>query len=182
MKSLNEMINVQLLIKDKKQFGTANIFGFIAYSERNPYVAKVLEDKTFWEGLNARTEGWILYAIKPDSNYFKGGNADYINQSLGLQPEDYPQLIILAIGSNKIMMQRNYPISGDSTERVYNSIQKNIDIITNAVRMIYPEFKNSTHVHREAVLALDAELASGRWKKVAEAFSRVVFLLIKKGF
>ena len=113
MLPLDKMISVQLLIKDRQQYRTANIFGFIAYSERNPYVIKVLQDNVFWQSLNARTEGWILYAIKPNSSYFGGGNAEYINQCLGMQPNDYPQLVILGIGSNQVMMQRSYKIIGD---------------------------------------------------------------------
>ena len=64
-------------------------------------------------------------------------------------------------------MQRNYKIVGDSVESVYNSIEKNIDTVTSALELIYPEYKNSTHVHREVVKALDAELTSERWKKVS---------------
>ena len=118
MLPLDKMISVQLLIKDRQQYRTANIFGFIAYSERNPYVIKVLQDNVFWQSLNARTEGWILYAIKPNSSYFGGGNAEYINQCLGMQPNDYPQLVILGIGSNQVMMQRSYKIIGDSVANV----------------------------------------------------------------
>ena len=164
MLPLDKMISVQLLIKDRQQYRTANIFGFIAYSERNPYVIKVLQDNVFWQSLNARTEGWILYAIKPNSSYFGGGNAEYINQCLGMQPNDYPQLVILGI---------------DSVETVYNSIEKNIDTITSALEFIYPEFKNSTRVHREVIKALDAELASARWKKAGKELASLAFALIK---
>lgn len=179
MLPLDKMISVQLLIKDRQQYRTANIFGFIAYSERNPYVIKVLQDNVFWQSLNARTEGWILYAIKPNSSYFGGGNAEYINQCLGMQPNDYPQLVILGIGSNQVMMQRSYKIIGDSVETVYNSIEKNIDTITSALEFIYPEFKNSTRVHREVIKALDAELASARWKKAGKELASLAFALIK---
>ncbi len=86
---------------------------------------------------------------------------------------------MLGIGSDQVMMQRNYKISGDSEEGVYNSIEKNIDTITLAVKEINPEFRNSTRVHREAVLALDAELASSRWKKATKEFANFAFSLFK---
>ena len=105
MYPLEEMLNVKLLINSRRESRTANIFGFIAYSDRNPYVAKVLQDKLFWRSLDVRSKGWIIYAIKPESCFFQGGNADYINESLGLKPDDYPQLVILSIGSNLVMMQ-----------------------------------------------------------------------------
>jgi len=172
------MLNVELLIKDKKQYRTANIFGFIAYSDRNPYIVKVLKDQDFWNSLNARTEGWILYAIKPDSKYYGDGNADYINSSLGLKPEDYPQLIILSIGSDRVMMQRNYPISNESVDDAYKSIEREINTVTAAVKKIYPEYKSSTNVSREVIKALDAELASGRWKKASKALVSIILSLL----
>ena len=178
MLPLEKMLSVDLLIKDKRQYRTANIFGFIAYSDRNPYIAKVLKDELFWKSLNARTEGWILYAIKPDSDYYGGGNAEYINKSLGLKPEDYPQLVILGIGSNQVMMQRNYPISDKSIDDAYTSIEKNIDVVSAAVEKIYPEYKTSTHVHREVIQALDAELATEHWKRAAHALFELVMKLI----
>ena len=124
------MLTSELLIRDKRASRTANIFGLIAYSERNPYVVKVLRDKDFWNSLNTRTEGWILYAVKPDSRYYGGGNARFIDDSLGLTPKDYPQLIILSIGQDQTLMQRNYPIKSDSLESTYNSIESNVDIVT----------------------------------------------------
>ena len=177
---LEEMLNVELLMDCKRQYHTANVFGFIAYSERNPYVAKVLQDKDFWKSLNARSEGWILYAIKPDSEYFKGGNADYINKSLGLKSEDYPQLVILAIGSNQVMMQQNYPISDKSVDDAYRSIENNVDVITAAVKRIHSNYKSATGVHREVVTALAAELASGRWKRVTKVFAKFLVSLWRR--
>lgn len=50
---LEEMLNVDLLMSSKRQYHTANVFGFIAYSERNPYVAKVLRNEDFWNALNS---------------------------------------------------------------------------------------------------------------------------------
>lgn len=174
MLPLDRMLDVQLLIKDKSTYKTANIFGVIAYTDQNPYVIKVLQDEVFWNSLNARTKGWILYAIKPNSNYYKGGNAGFINNSLGVKPDDLPQLILLSIGSNQTMMQRNYPIAGDSIESTYNSIAKTIDIITTSVEGILPDYKSATSVHREAVKALDAELATKRWKRVSYEFIKLV--------
>lgn len=178
MLSLDQMLNVELLIKDKKQYRTANIFGFIAYSARNPYVAKVLKDKDFWQSLNARTEGWILYAIKPDSEYYVSGNADYINHSLGLEPTDYPQLVILSIGSNRVMMQRNYPISDESLDDAYKSIEQQINTVTAAVKKILPCNMQTTNVSREVIKALDAELASDRWKRVSVSFAEFIIKLL----
>ena len=171
---LKEMLTSELLIRDKKAYRTANIFGVIAYSERDPFIVKVLRDKDYWNSLNSRTEGWILYAVKPNSYYYGGCNAEFIDDSLGLKPEDYPQLIVLAIGSNRVLMQRNYPIDCTTIEGTYKSIEASVDVITNSVKQIYPEYKNSTNVHREVVKNLDAELATAHWKKAAPAFKEFI--------
>ncbi len=178
MFSLSEMLTSELLIRDKRASRTANIFGLIAYSERNPYVVKVLRDKDFWNSLNTRTEGWILYAVKPDSRYYGGGNARFIDDSLGLTPKDYPQLIILSIGQDQTLMQRNYPIKSDSLESTYNSIESNVDIVTRSLEKIWPTFRNSTNVHREVIKALDAELATANWKKVASGLKVFAMTLL----
>ena len=177
---LSEMLTTELLIRDKRACHTANIFGLIAYSERNPFVVKVLRDKDFWNSLNSRTEGWILYAVKPDDKYYGGGNAAYIDESLGLTPKDYPQLIILSIGQDRVMKQRNYPIESNSLESTYNSIEANVEVVTKSVEKILPNYKNSTNVYREVVKALDAELATSRWKKVASGMIELVKFLMPK--
>ena len=172
------MLSVGLLFKDKKTYRTANIYGFIAYSERNPFVLKVMNDHDFWKSLNSRATGWILYALNPKSEYYAGGNADFINQSLGLTPEDYPQLIIIGIGSNQIMAQRTYPISGDSVESVYKSIEEYIDTVSDSVKKIHPKYRTSTNVFREVTAALDAKLASTRWKCATSEFKKMVNALL----
>ena len=174
---LDRMLDVELLIRDRRRYRSANIFGFIAFSDPNPFIIKVLKDKDFWQSINDRTEGWILYAIKPDSDYYNGGNADFINSSLGLEPNDYPQLVILSIGTDQVMMQKSYPIFDASVDEAYNSIKHIIDIVTDTAKSIYPEYRSSTNVHREVLKAVDAELASGRWKRTASSFAKFVLSL-----
>lgn len=75
-------------------------------------------------------------------------------------------------------MQRNYPISDKSIDDAYASIEKNINIVSAAIEKIYPEYKSSTHVHREVIQALDAELATEKWKRAAHALAEFVQRLI----
>lgn len=75
-------------------------------------------------------------------------------------------------------MQRNYPISDKSIDDVYASIEKNIKIVSAAIEKIYPEYKSSTHVHREVIQALDAEPATEKWTRAAHAHAEFVRWLI----
>lgn len=178
MFTLEQLLDARLLMKDKKSCGAANVFGFIAYTNRNPYIVKVLKDEDFWQSLHERTEGWILYAIKPESEFYLGGNANFVNDSLGIEPEQYPRLVILSIGSDGVMKQRDYPILDDSVDGAYRSIERNVEIVTNAVKKILPEYRGATSVSREVYKALDAELASRQWKCVSASLKSFVLSLL----
>lgn len=173
---LTELLDVKLLARDKKRCRTANIFGLIAYSDRNPFVVKVLRDDAYWRSLNNRSNGWILYAVKPGDDV-KGGNIDHVYSSLGVTEKTMPQLIILSIASDNTMLQRNYAIDGDSEESVYLSLERSVNAVTSAVKRILPEYKSCTTVHREAIKALDAELATRQWKKVTSSLKEFALYL-----
>ena len=164
------------MIAVKKQYKTANIFGLIVYSERNPHIMKVLKDVDYWNSLNARTPGWIVLAVKPGSEY-DGGNLAYIYESFKLKHKDLPQLLILSISSDQTMMQRGYKLDDSNVENAYKSIEKTVDIVTTSLETIHPQYRSSTNVSREVIKALDAELASGRWKRVSEQLFKFISFL-----
>ena len=182
MLPLEKMLDIRLLKQDKRHYKTANVFGFVAYSERNPYIVKLLRDEDFWRSLNARAEGWILYAISPNSQFYDGGNALYINDSLGIKPEEYPQLVILCIGPNDEMIQKNYPISAASLDEAYDSIEKAINTVTNTVKNICPNNRNSMNVSREVLKDLDAQVVKEKWKRVSAGMQTFVLSIISKLF
>lgn len=171
---LDQLLDIQLLIKDKQTYHTANLFGVIAYTDHNPYVIKVLKDEDFWRSLNARTKGWILYAITPNVYRYGGGNAVFIHDSLGVKPEEFPVVILLSIGPRGTMIQRNYPIIGDTVDSTYKSIERIVSIITDSVGQIHPRYRTATSVHREATKALDADIARMKWKKAGQAFAEFI--------
>ncbi len=179
MLPLEEMLTVEKLIQDKASYGTMNIFGIIVYTEEHPFIAKVLRDKDYWASLNARTKNWILYAIRPDENH--GHLTDeYILPQLGIDnSKDLPQLVIIAIGPNKTLMQHSFPIDDNDEVTAYRSIEEQINIVTEAAANIYPEYRYSTHVHREAVRALEAEMAKKEWKKVTIEGGKFIWSLYK---
>ena len=74
----------------------------------------------------------------------------------------------------------NYPISDNSVDDAYRSIENNVDVITAAVKRIHSNYKSATGVHREVVTALAAELASGRWKRVTKVFAKFLVSLWRR--
>ncbi len=151
-----------------------NIFGVILYTEEHPFIVKVLRDRDYWASLNARTKNWILYAIKPDDHFIHLTD-DYLLPQMGVaDSRELPLLVIVAIGPDCTLKQRSFRIDDADEVTAYRSIEKQINVITEAASRILPQYWSSTNVHREAVKALEAELASKRWKKVTAEFQTLV--------
>lgn len=90
-----------------------------------------------------------------------------------------PQLVIIAIGPNQTLMQHSFPIDDKDEVTAYRSIEEQINIVTEAAANIYPEYRYSTHVHRETVKALEAEMAKKEWKKVTSEGGKFIWSLYK---
>lgn len=65
-----------------------------------------------------------------------------------------------------------------SIENAYKSIEKTVDIVTTSVEAILPQYRSSTNVSREVIKALDAELASGQWKRASDQLFKVISILM----
>ena len=178
MLPLDKMLTVQKLIEDRSSFRTMNIFGIIVYTEEHPYIVKVLRDEDYWASLNAKTKNWILYAIKPDKNH---GHLtkEYLLPQLGItNSNELPMLVIVAIGPDRTLLQRNYPIDDKNEDIAYRSIEEQVSIVTAAASKIIPEYMSSTNVHREVTKALESELASKKWKPMTEAFVDLIKCIV----
>ena len=51
----------------------SRIFGFILYTEKDPYVAKVLRDEDFWKSLDGISgDNWPIFAVRPmEKGYYQ---------------------------------------------------------------------------------------------------------------
>lgn len=155
-----------------------NIFGLIVYTEEHPYIIKVLRDNDYWASLNAKTKNWILYAIKPDDDY-SHLTKEYILPQLGINDsKELPLLVIVAIGLDRSFLQRSFQIDDKDENTAYRSIMEQVSIVTEAASRIIPEYRSSTNVHREAIKAIESELATKKWKKMTDAFVRLIKSLV----
>lgn len=167
MLSLDRMLDIKQLLIDRKSYHTANIFGVIVYTVENPHIVKVLRDSDYWDSLNARTKGWILYAIRPDDHYAHLTEG-YLLPQLGVAAKRVlPCLIIFAVGPNQEIYQREYPIEDKDIEAAYDSIKRTVKLVTNSVKEILSQYLLGPNVYREVVKSLDAELALKQWKIVS---------------
>jgi len=152
-----------------EKFGMSNIFGFIAYTDSNPYIKKVLRDDDFWQCFNDLSEGWIIYAVKPPQtgNYKcpspppgalcmltaiwqePAANKEFI-KSFGLQDTSkLPCFIAFGINNDGGFDQLIYPLKANNEEEAFASIRGIIEIISQTEKRILPEYKNSVNVFRE---------------------------------
>lgn len=56
------------LVKDivRGDESLSRIYGFILYTDKDPFVAKVLRDEDFWQALNSISgPSWPIFAVRP---------------------------------------------------------------------------------------------------------------------
>ena len=178
MLPLSQMLTIDKMMTDKAIMRTMNLFGVIVYTVEHPYIVKMLRDKDYWASLNARTKGWILYAIRPDDNHIHL-TEEYLLPHLGITDSStLPQLVILAAAPGMQIMQQNFPIDDTDVETAYHSIERIIGIVTQAASRIIPQERNGVNVYREVVAAVKSELATERWKQVSGEFMGLIRELI----
>lgn len=181
-------INRTKLIADKSRYGTANLFGIIAYTDANPNIKKVLRDTDYWNCFNHLSAGWIIYAIRPeygqhvtyftDENGYKTErssfefNYDFL-QDFGISQEEiFPFFIIAALVENNQIQAIRVPIDDSFVDNTYESIKSIIKTATQVISAIEPGNKSSTHVLREVSAEMSALKAKASFNKASIAFIR----------
>ena len=133
----------------------SRIFGFILYSERDPFVSKVLRDDDFWLALDKRSgPNWPIFSVRPNRPYFF--NIFQINKHLletfGINNiKDLPCFVVFIWDDNDELKRFIVKVNGESEHEVYKSLRKIIDTITETESKILDEYKQTENVYREVV-------------------------------
>lgn len=168
------------LVKDLVE-GDSNlsrIYGFILYTEQDPYVAKVLRDDDFWNALDSVSgANWPIFAARPLSKgFYKRPSSNDLNSigfmvrtwdepcenipvlhDFGLKnTEKLPLFIAFMWDDNDELNQVAIPITGRTVDDVYHSIEEIVKAITKAEVAVEPQYKRSVNVFRNIVTELDA--------------------------
>lgn len=171
----------------------SRIYGFILYSEKDPYVAKVLRDEDFWKSLDAISgANWPIFAARPLQKGFfttKGFTPNGIGMLIqtwdepivnntvldyfGLQDSrDLPLFVAFMWDDNDNLNQVSIHINGNSVDSAYSSLKEIVTVISNVEAAILPEYKGTVNVFRNvktAIEALDWRMkAANRGKVVAK--------------
>lgn len=160
----------------------SRIFGFILYTDKDPYVAKVLRDEDFWKSLDSISgDNWPIFSVRPlQQGYYQthGGGQGYIGflvqtwiepkenetiiKDFGLEDsKDLPLFVVFMWDDKDNLQEVTIPIEGKNTDEVYKSLREIVDAITRVEAAILPENKRTESVFRN----VESELKAIKFKR-----------------
>ena len=150
------------------------ICGLILYTEKNPYVKKVLRDDDFWKSFDCLSgNNWPVFAVQPlksgqvadtdlcsDTSYMaKIWNEKEnmpILKDLEIKDSQLPLFIAFMWDNKNELKSVSIPIHGRNVDEVYHSIADIVKTIAKTVLDIFPENKGTENVFRNVKSALEA--------------------------
>lgn len=155
----------------------SRIYGFILYTEQDPYVVKVLRDDDLWNALDSISgANWPIFAVRPLSKgsyekpFYGSICQGYmlptwnepsenipVLHDFGLEnTEKLPLFVAFMWDDNDDLNQVAIPIIGRSVDDVFHSIEEIVKVITMAEAAVEPKYKRTVNVFRNIVTELDA--------------------------
>lgn len=168
------------LVKGDKNL--SRIYGFILYTDKDPYVAKVLRDEDFWRSLDSISgDNWPIFAARPlQQGYYQtsGGGQGYIGflvqtwiepkenetiiKDFGLDDsKDLPLFVAFMWDDEDNLHEVTIPIEGKNTDEVYESLREIVDAITRVEAEILPQYKRTENVFRN----VESEIKAKKFKR-----------------
>lgn len=186
------------IIKDLVEGDTSlsRIFGFILYTDKDPYVAKVLEDEYFWKALDAISgSNWPIFAARPLKKGFReyrgGGAPDSFSMMVSVwnepktnyqvlkyfdldNSEDLPLFVAFIWDDQDDLKQIAIPIRGTTVDTVYASLKEIVELISKVENDITPDNKQSVQVFNN----VKVQLESLKWKYNAKQRVKAAFKIL----
>ena len=167
------------LIKDLvgEDKNISRIYGFILYTEKDPYVAKVLRDEDFWNALYCISgANWPIFAVRPlRKGKYKmpstsGNVISYmmptwdeprtnmpVLHDFGMKDsENLPLFMAFMWDDQDELNQIAISITGSDVDSVYHSIEEIVKAITRVESEVLPQYKRSVNVFRNVVTEMKA--------------------------
>ena len=153
----------------------SRIYGFIFYTDKDPYVAKVLRDDDFWNALNDISgSNWPIFAARPlqkggyRHSSVSGGigymvqtweepkdNLPIIND-FGLQDSrELPLFIVFMWDDEDRLHEITIKIEGNDIDSVYSSLKEIVTAIAKVEDAVLPEYKGTVNVFRNVKSELE---------------------------
>lgn len=167
------------LIKDLvgEDKNISRIYGFILYTEKDPYVAKVLRDEDFWNALDSISgANWPIFAVRPlRKGQYKMPSTSRNVISYMMPTWDEPRTNMPVLHDFGMKDSENLPlfmafmwddqdelnqiaisITGSDVDSVYHSIEEIVKAITRVESEVSPQYKRSVNVFRNVVTEINA--------------------------
>ena len=167
------------LIKDLvgEDKNLSRIYGFILYTEKDPYVAKVLRDEDFWNALDSLSgANWPIFAVRPlQRGQYKMPSTSRNVISYMMPTWDEPRTNMPILHDFGMKDSENLPlfmafmwddqdelnqiaisITGSDVDSVYHSIEEIVKTITRVESEVSPQYKRSVNVFRNVVTEMEA--------------------------
>jgi hypothetical protein len=190
---LDGEFDLKTVLNTQKHWGAANIFGFIAFTNSDADVIKVLRDHDYWNSFNEDSNGWLIFSVKPPQT----GMIHYPEFPMGMmgamveiwnEPnankeflklfdlEDtrmLPLFIVFAVIDNEIR-KFTLRIKDGDVEEVYNSIKGIIRDVTFHLNGVWPEYRQSDNVYGVIESGVkfprDVQETKAQWKNFFDNF------------
>ena len=172
------------------QSDITRIYGVILYTDRNPYVKKVLRDDDFWAALDEISGiRWPIFAVRPkrqiesskslrQPKMVSTGNAPQSNtlllEDFGIDDINMLPLFVAFIWDNEgVLKQVHVPIEGNDMDSVYHSLETTIKTIADAEEGILEENRDTIHVFREVKSSLVAQNTRTSIRKTINSIKQI---------
>lgn len=188
------------LIKEmvKSDTNVSRIYGFILYTDEEPYVGMVLSNDFFWNALNAKSgSNWPIFAVRPiNKGRYIFPNSSPGSFSMMIPTWDEPQrnmpvLKEFGLDSSKqlpafvafmwdeddVLNEINIPIEGSNVDEVYHSLDEIVTTITRVEHRVAPEFKRTVNVFRNVAEELEALQLRNTIKRRGKILSKMAEFL-----
>ena len=138
--------------------GIANAFGMVLHTDRHSNTAHVLNDESFWRGLDERSgQRWPVFAMRtiPGKTvtpiarpgdlslmvavYREPKENKEILDALGLDSSERPYLVVCSLLNDEEMLIQSVALSEESVEAAHKALKEGLDAATTAIEDLTPE-------------------------------------------
>ena len=166
--SIKEEFNLQSIKKSvENDQNLSRIYGFILYTNRDAFVAKVLNDDYFLMALDAISgSNWPIYAVRPlikgsyEFPHVKPGTIGMMRliweepdanipilYEFGINnSESLPCFVAFMWDDSGVLHKVSIPIYGNNETDVFNSIKRIVEVITNTEQKVLSEYKHNVEL------------------------------------
>jgi hypothetical protein len=140
--------------------GQANLFGVVIYTAKHPHVRKLLQDKVYWEALNAVSGPyWTVFAAVAESGAYKmpppspgrlamlvpvwkepSANRELL-EAFELASTENPVLVVFAQAESGSVFRRAIAIEDSSEPAAYASLSTALEVIHKCIGRMDPQYR-----------------------------------------